>query len=184
MNRNKDITDNKNLKNKIIKKPKKIKVKSEGLFKINKNKNDSDTPSSDESNSDNLNTSDNDESLSDDVDSNKKFINSNEIFKSLIVNQRKNVQMAWRLNDNDIKRICKYINKSIFDKEKCCLWNGYITNSELDKASHRGTYINFYFKNKKVALHRLLYINFIDTLDDSEYLKFTCENKGYCCNVN
>ena len=47
-----------------------------------------------------------------------------------------------------------------------------------------GTYVNFYFRKKKVALHRLLYINFIGHLDDDEYLKFNCENKGKCCNVH
>jgi hypothetical protein len=35
-----------------------------------------------------------------------------------------------------------------------------------------------------VALHRLLYSNFVAPLDSSEYLKFNCENKGICCNVN
>jgi hypothetical protein len=50
--------------------------------------------------------------------------------------------------------------------------------------TNKGTYVNFYFKNKKVALHRLLYSNFVAPLDTSEYLKFNCENKGICCNVN
>ena len=48
---------------------------------------------------------------------------------------------------------------------------------------HKGTYINFYFKNKKVALHRLLYSNYVSPLTIHEYLKFSCENKGVCCNV-
>jgi hypothetical protein len=43
---------------------------------------------------------------------------------------------------------------------------------------------NFYFNGKKVALHRLLYNNFLGDLDDSEYLKYNCENKGKCCNLN
>jgi hypothetical protein len=37
---------------------------------------------------------------------------------------------------------------------------------------------------KKKALHRLLYCNFIGDLYDSEYLKFTCDNKGKCCTLN
>ena len=45
-------------------------------------------------------------------------------------------------------------------------------------------YINFYFRGKKIALHRLLYINFIGNLDDDEYIKFSCTNKGKCCNLN
>ena len=50
--------------------------------------------------------------------------------------------------------------------------------------SNKGTYVNFYFRNKKVALHRLLYSNFVAPLDSSEYLKFNCDNKGICCNIN
>lgn len=112
----------------------------------------------------------------------KKIIkNSNEIFKELLKNQLPNVPSQWRLNINDMKRICKYINSSIFDLENCCIWNGYVTNMNN---TNKGTYVNFYFKNKKVALHRLLYSNFVAPLDSSEYLKFNCDNKGICCNIN
>lgn len=107
--------------------------------------------------------------------------NSNEIFKELIKKQLPDVPSQWRLNINDMKRICKYIDTSIFDKNKCCLWNGYITNINN---SNKGTYVNFYFRNKKVALHRLLYSNFVAPLNSSEYLKFNCDNKGICCNIN
>lgn len=107
--------------------------------------------------------------------------NSNEIFKELIKRQLPNVPQQWKLNINDMKRICKYINTSIFDNNSCCIWNGYITNMNN---SNKGTYVNFYFRNKKVALHRLLYSNFVAPLDSSEYLKFNCDNKGICCNIN
>lgn len=107
--------------------------------------------------------------------------NSNEIFKELIKRQLPDVPPQWKLNINDMKRICKYIDTSIFDKKNCCLWNGYITNLNN---SVKGSYINFYFRNKKVALHRLLYSNFVAPLSSSEYLKFTCPNKGRCCCVN
>jgi hypothetical protein len=116
-----------------------------------------------------------------DVSNEKPIKNSNEIFKELIKKQLPDVPTQWRLNINDMKRICKYINTSIFDKNNCCIWNGYITNMNN---SNKGTYVNFYFRNKKVALHRLLYSNFVAPLDTSEYLKFNCENKGICCNVN
>lgn len=111
----------------------------------------------------------------------KKKINNNQLFKELIQKQRKDVPMDKRLQLNDLKRICKYIDTSIFNSDECCLWNGYITN--INNAT-KGTYINFYFKKKKVALHRLLYCNFVDTLTSEEYLKFNCENKGMCCNIN
>ncbi|XWV24868.1 hypothetical protein QJ856_gp0915 [Tupanvirus deep ocean] len=107
--------------------------------------------------------------------------NSNEIFKELIKKQLPDVPSQWKLNINDMKRICKYIDTSIFDKKQCCIWNGYITNMNN---SNKGTYVNFYFRNKKVALHRLLYSNFVAPLDSSEYLKFNCDNKGICCNIN
>ena len=107
--------------------------------------------------------------------------NSNEIFKELITKQLPDVPTQWKLNINDMKRICKYIKTSIFDENYCCMWNGYITNMNN---SNKGTYVNFYFRNKKVALHRLLYSNFVAPLDSSEYLKFNCDNKGICCNIN
>lgn len=111
----------------------------------------------------------------------KTVKNSNEIFKELIKKQLPDVPSQWKLNINDMKRICKYIDTSIFDKNNCCMWNGYITNMNN---SNKGTYVNFYFRNKKVALHRLLYSNFVAPLDSSEYLKFNCDNKGICCNIN
>jgi hypothetical protein len=103
--------------------------------------------------------------------------------KELVTNQLKTVPPNRRLIYKDLARITKYIDSSIFDDE-CCIWDGYITNA---KNAKKGTYINFFFRNKKVALHRLLYENFVGTLSDDYYLKFSCENeenKGKCCNVN
>jgi hypothetical protein len=110
-----------------------------------------------------------------------KMKNNNELFKELIENQLPDIPNHWRLGINDMKRICKYINSSIFDSDQCCLWNGYITNMHN---SNKGTYVNFYFQNKKVALHRLLYSNYVAPLSSNEYLKFNCDNKGICCNIN
>src|SRR5579875_96341 len=123
------------------------------------------------------------ESSSDEIENSEKIIpkNSNEIFKELIQRQLPNIPIQWKLGINDIKRICKYINTSIFDKKNCCIWNGYVTNFNN---SVKGSYINFYFRNKKVALHRLLYSNFVEPLGTDEYLKFNCPNKGRCCNIN
>lgn len=110
----------------------------------------------------------------------KKSIDGNELLKELIMKQLKNVSQDKKLQYTDLKRICKYINSSIFDENKCCYWNGYVTNANN---SNKGTYVNFYFRKKKAALHRLLYCNFIGDLSDDEYLKFSCENKGNCCNI-
>ena len=61
------------------------------------------------------------------------------------------------------------------------MWSGYVTN---DKNHTKGTYINFYFNKKKIALHRLLYLNYIGEISNKEYIRFTCDNKGKCCNIN
>ena len=81
---------------------------------------------------------------------------------------------------SDLKRISSNLSNDIFD-DNCSLWNGYVTN--LNSAKNN-CYISFFYKNKKMALHRLLYINFIGELKDDEYLKFNCENKGKCCSLN
>jgi hypothetical protein len=104
----------------------------------------------------------------------------NELLNELLLKQLKNVPITKKLRYNDLRRLRNYFDSSIFDENKCCLWNGYITN---EHNANKGIYINFFFKSKKVALHRLLYINFVDELLDNEYLKFTCENKGKCCNI-
>lgn len=109
-----------------------------------------------------------------------KVKKNNKLLIELLTKQRKDIETDKKLYLQDIQRICKNINSSIFIPDKCCLWNGYITN--LNK-SDKGTYINFYFRQKKVALHRLLYMNYIEDLKTHDYLKYTCSNKGLCCNI-
>lgn len=101
----------------------------------------------------------------------------------LVQKQLKIIDVNKRLKYNDLKRIAKYVpeNQSLFDPNKCCIWSGYITNAEH---SNKGVYVNFYFEGKKIALHRLLYINYVGQLDDNDYLKFCCDNKGRCCNIH
>lgn len=96
--------------------------------------------------------------------------------------QLKEINQSHRLHYSDIVRLSKFLctDNTIFDQEKCCLWKGYLT---VNKKNKNISYINFFFNRKKVILHRLLYINYVDTLKDDEYLKFTCKNKG-CCNIN
>lgn len=110
-----------------------------------------------------------------------KIIDSNTLLEELVKCQRKKIASSKKLSFNDMKRICKHINTSIFNKQSCSIWQGYITNNDHPE---KGIYINFYFNGKKVALHRILYINYIDNLDNDEYLKYECENIGKCCNVN
>jgi hypothetical protein len=100
--------------------------------------------------------------------------------KDILEEQLDDVSQDKKLMYKDIKRICKNIDRSIFDGNKCCMWLGHVTNlNNLNK----GRYVNFYFRKRKVALHRLLYVNFVGDLTDDEYLKFNCDNKGICCNV-
>ncbi len=107
--------------------------------------------------------------------------NNQSLFQELIKKQRKDCKDKKKFNLSDMKRIAKNINVSIFDCSACSLWNGYVTNkSQKTKTS----YINFYFRHKKVALHRLLYENYVSSVPDNQYIKYSCENKGICCNVN
>ena len=106
---------------------------------------------------------------------------SDKILSELATKQLHHIPYDKRLHYNDFRRIAKHITTSIFNKEKCCLWSGYITN---EKNANKGMYVNFYFKGRKVALHRLLYCNYVTPLKSDEYLKFNCANKGKCCNVH
>jgi hypothetical protein len=101
-----------------------------------------------------------------------------DILHEMLNKQRKCINK--KLSYNDMARIVKHINKSIFGEE-CTLWDGYVTNINNNVKSQ---YVNFYFKDRKVALHRLLYVNFVGDIADNEYIKYKCENKGICCNVN
>jgi hypothetical protein len=112
-----------------------------------------------------------------------QILASSVLVMEMVTNQRKNIPSYKKLAYKDLKRIVKYINNSIFSTDSCCLWDGYITNSNATKNS-KGVYVNFYFKKKKIALHRILYENFKGEITDSDYIRYTCENKGQCCNIN
>lgn len=90
------------------------------------------------------------------------------------------VPAHWRLQSSDIQRVCRHIQGDIFGEE-CVIWQGYITNRNRPR---KGPNINFFFQSKKVALHRLLYSNYVQPLDSDQFLKYTCDNKGTCCNIN
>lgn len=111
---------------------------------------------------------------------NKTIDDKNKLYKEMISKQIL-VNNVNKLSTQDMQRITKNLNISIFDNNECSIWKGYITNINN---KNRGTYVNFFFKKKKVALHRLLYNNYVSVLNTDEYIKFTCENKGKCCNVN
>lgn len=79
------------------------------------------------------------------------------------------------LSYTDLRRISLKLTNSIFGS-RCSIWKGRIRQ-------HHGKYTSFYFKGKKRVLHRLLYINYVEPLEDSEYISFTCKHPG-CCNVS
>jgi hypothetical protein len=105
----------------------------------------------------------------------------NEIISQFISNQLPNIPDEYKLKPKDFAKISKNIDIDIFQKNTCTLWHGVLCNKDKPK---KGVYINYYFNRKKTTLHRLLYINFVGSLDDKEYLKFKCLNKGHCCNIN
>ena len=105
---------------------------------------------------------------------------SNIILYDLIINQRNIINNNMRLSYNDLKRISKYLITTIFNNNDCCIWNGYLSTIKNNKHN----YINFFFNKKKYSLQRLLYINYIDDLNNNEYIKYNCDNKGSCCNIN
>lgn len=107
-------------------------------------------------------------------------INKNILLTQLIKNQIQNIDLDKKLTLPDIKRIVNNLPITIFG-DTCCIWSGYITNLNRND---KKCYISFYHNNKKISLHRLLYINYIGKLGDNEYLKYTCENKGKCCCLN
>jgi hypothetical protein len=105
---------------------------------------------------------------------------ANKNMTEMLRRQLPTVQSEKKLQPEDIRRICQCLSSSIFDKVRCSLWNGYITNNKQFKWK----YVNFYFNSKKVPLHRLLYLNFAEKLEDAEYIRYDCPNKGICCNIN
>ena len=54
----------------------------------------------------------------------------------------------------------------------------------MKKINQRVHILIFILIKKKIALHRLLYINYIGYVSTNEYIKFSCPNKGKCCNIN
>ena len=98
------------------------------------------------------------------------------IFNNLLNNQKKNI-FNNRLEYSDLKRISNNLSTCIFDKNECSIWKGSsITIND-------NTYVNFYFNGKKKSLQRLLYENYVGKISN-QYINYTCENKGLCCNIN
>ena len=80
----------------------------------------------------------------------------------------------------EMQRIVNNIDNSIFDKNNCCLWKG----PKILKPNNKGYYVNFYINGKKLSLQRILYSNYIGELNKNQYICFTCNSDGLCCNIN
>jgi len=106
-------------------------------------------------------------------------ISKNKILVDLINKQRDDINDNKKLDVKSLQRISRNIENCIFS-DKCVLWQGYITYISATNVH----YINFFFNGKKHALHRLLYLNYIGDVNNNEYLKYSCPNKGKCCNIN
>jgi len=101
----------------------------------------------------------------------------NKLLDELINKQRKNIPISVLFSYNDLVRIVKNIDKSIFDNT-CTIWKGFVHSYK------NNYYINFFFKGSKKNFPKLLYYNFIGNIKDSEYIKSICANGGKCCNIN
>lgn len=106
-------------------------------------------------------------------------ISKNKILVELVNNQKQDVENDKKLDVKSLQRISRNVEGSLFG-DKCIIWQGYITYISSTDVH----YINFFFNGKKHALHRLLYLNYIGDVKKNEYLKYTCPNKGKCCNIN
>lgn len=97
----------------------------------------------------------------------------------LCVKQRKHDNEKYQLEINDLTRFLKHIETSIFNTDECVIWSGSLTKCNNGKSQ----YVNYYLNKRKLALHRILYINFVDDLEHNQYLKYVCNNPGLCCNI-
>lgn len=100
------------------------------------------------------------------------------ILEELIINQNDNVMHEYKLSYSDIKRLSKNLDNSIFNND-CSIWKGFVNEKKNNKK-----YVNFYFRKKKIAINRLLYMNYKGDLNQSDYLTYNCPNQGVCCNIN
>jgi len=105
-------------------------------------------------------------------------LDKNKVYEKLIKNQINNIDSKDKLSLLDLKRLADNLLNDIFGSE-CCFWGGPIITNLNNKS-----YISFFHNGKKISIHRILYKNYINKLENNEYLKYTCENQGICCCLN
>lgn len=108
-------------------------------------------------------------------------LNEKKILAQLLIYQRSDVEKEYKLTLNLIIKVIKILGEktlgNLLDNNNKNCW---INMDSVD--NKKISCINFYINNKKIALHRLMYINFTDSLDKNSYLKHTCNNKN-CYNI-
>jgi hypothetical protein len=103
-------------------------------------------------------------------------MNNNIIYNEMIEKQLLNINDN-KLSSADIMRISNKLTESIFSNN-CVIYNGtyYKKNNNY--------YIPFYYNYKKISLTRILFINYIESINSNVNIKYTCNNKGLCCCLN
>jgi hypothetical protein len=99
-------------------------------------------------------------------------------FIKFIEKQRKDIK-AFKLYDkmyyDDMKRIHMIMGSVDIFGDECVVYDGKFK---------KNNYIVLSFNGKKVSLLKLLYLNYVDDLDnDAKYVSF-CNNKGLCMCLN
>ena len=74
-----------------------------------------------------------------------------------------------KLNFFERNRLQTYFTGNIFDFCGCCL---------IKKKNN-----TFAYRGKKVSIHKLLYHNYVDTLEGKKHIVFYCDNKSKCINL-
>jgi len=103
-------------------------------------------------------------------------MNNNIIYNELIEKQLDNI-LTNKLSATDIFRISNKLNNSIFTNN-CVIYNG------THYKKNNNYYIPFYYNYKKISLTRILFINYIESINSNIHIKYTCPNKGLCCCLN
>jgi hypothetical protein len=110
--------------------------------------------------------------------------NEKALYFELVENQLKHIYPPnLRLSRDDISRIVKRIETSIFDPNQCCIWRGATTNK--NKNGGKNAYGSLFFDKKKHGVHRLIYANYVGQIpNERTTIKRICSNKVKCQNVN
>lgn len=98
--------------------------------------------------------------------------------RNLMCTQRREVPdsgLYGKLSFEDLKRIDRLTSGDITLSNECCLYNGNTVGNK---------YCTFSFRGKKTSLIRTLYHNLVENIEPDMKPKWSCKNKGICCNLS